>query len=307
MDQLSDVIRSIRVGDAHARLIRESGSWGMRFPSVAGSGFHIVLRGNGWLVSANGRPTALKPGDVVLAPSGAEHGLSHAPCALGDLPLGVIGPVPPASGPADFEFLCGAYRFTNGHAAGYFGTHPDVVAVSPDYDRHPELRSLTALFNGQVWDTRPGADASRAALIDLILVHALRQWHEHNGAADWPVVTDTAVATALREIHANPSKRWTVQELSDLVGMSRAAFTRRFAALTGKPPMTYLIGWRLANGARLLQETTAPLVTIARQVGYSTEFAFAAAFRREYGVSPGRFRRDSAVPPQTLVKDAGRP
>ncbi|MGI3227233.1 hypothetical protein ACRJ4B_28840 [Streptomyces sp. GTA36] len=29
---------------------------------------------------------------------------------------------------------------------------------------------------------------------------------------------------------------------------------------------------------------------MARQVGYSTEFAFGAAFRREYGISPGRFR-----------------
>lgn len=33
-----------------------------------------------------------------------------------------------------------------------------------------------------------------------------------------------------------------------------------------------------------------PLATIARQVGYSTEFAFGVAFRREYGISPGRFR-----------------
>ncbi|WP_408640354.1 helix-turn-helix transcriptional regulator [Saccharomonospora marina] len=29
---------------------------------------------------------------------------------------------------------------------------------------------------------------------------------------------------------------------------------------------------------------------MARQVGYSNEFAFATAFRREYGLAPGRFR-----------------
>ncbi|MGI3199186.1 helix-turn-helix transcriptional regulator [Streptomyces sp. GLT-R25] len=60
--------------------------------------------------------------------------------------------------------------------------------------------------------------------------------------------------------------------------------------MVGKPPMTYLTGRRLSHGARLLRETKAPLATIARQVGYSTEFAFGAAFRREYGISPGRFR-----------------
>jgi AraC-like DNA-binding protein len=269
----------------------------MRYPAFAGSGFHIVVRGNGWLVTPNGQPTELGPGDVILVPSGAEHGLSHAPRALADLPLGAMSAEPPAPGPADFEFLCGAYRITHGQAPRFFSTEPDVIAISPDDDRHPELRSLTALLTGDVSDSRPGGDATRAALIDLILVHALRQWHEDNGATDWPVITDTAVATALREIHDNPQKRWTVKELSDTVGMSRAAFSRRFTALTGEPPMTYLIGRRLAQGARLLQETTAPLVTIARQVGYSTEFAFASAFRREYGVSPGRFRRNNAAAP----------
>lgn len=292
---MSDVIRSIRTGDAHARLIRESGAWGFRYPTSAVSGFHIVVRGNGWLVTANGQPTALAPGDVILVPSGSEHGLSHAPRALSDLPLGVMGAVPPAPGPADFEFLCGGYQRTHGQALPYFGTHPDVIAISPDNDRHQEFRSLTALLNGNVSDTRPGGDATRAALIDLILVHALRQWHEQNGTTQWPVITDNAVAAALREVHGNPQKRWTVQQLSDAAGMSRAAFTSRFTALTGKPPMKYLTGLRLAHGARMLEETTATLVTIARQVGYSTEFAFAGAFRREYGVSPGRFRRDSAA------------
>ena len=60
--------------------------------------------------------------------------------------------------------------------------------------------------------------------------------------------------------------------------------------------MTYLTGWRLTYGARLLRETPAPLATVARQVGYSSEFAFGGAFRRRYGVSPGRFRALEAAP-----------
>jgi AraC-like DNA-binding protein len=78
--------------------------------------------------------------------------------------------------------------------------------------------------------------------------------------------------------------------------MSRVAFTRRFTSVVGKPPMTYLRQWRLSCAARLLRETDASLAAIARQVGYSTEFAFAGAFRREYGVPPGRFRRAQAHP-----------
>ncbi|MEU6557106.1 hypothetical protein ABZ915_43740 [Streptomyces sp. NPDC046915] len=46
-----------------------------------------------------------------------------------------------------------------------------------------------------------------------------------------------------------------------------------FTALVGQPPMRYVTGWRLTCGAWLLRESDAPLATIARQVGYSTEFS----------------------------------
>jgi AraC-like DNA-binding protein len=140
-----------------------------------------------------------------------------------------------------------------------------------------------------------GAGATRSALLDLFLTYALRQWLEQNRDADQPETNDP-VAAALREIHASPDKPWTVQQLSEIAGLSRTAFTKRFTALAGKPPMAYLTGWRLVRAAQLLRETNAPLAVVARQVGYSTEFAFGGAFRREYGISPGRFRQLDAGP-----------
>ena len=291
VDVLSEVIGSVRVGRAEARWIKQSGSWGMRYASFAGSGFHILLRGTGWLITAGGQPRELKPGDVVLAPLGAEHGLSHAPCRLGQLPPAIMSAEPPGSGPADVELLCGAYWLRYGPMPKYLGELPDVIAVSPEYERHPQLRSLTELLALEVSDPQLGAGATRSALLDLLLTHILRQWLEQNRDADRPEVNDPVVAAALREIHAGPDKPWTVQQLSEIAGLSRTAFTKRFTALVGRPPMAYLIGWRMVCAARLLRETNAPLAVIARQVGYSTEFAFAGAFRREYGISPGRFRQ----------------
>lgn len=137
---------------------------------------------------------------------------------------------------------------------------------------------------------------TRSALVDLLLVHVLRLWQEKRGTVTWPAVDDAAIATALREIHQNPQTPWTVRQLSQMAGISRTAFTRRFTLSVGKPPMAYLIGSRLVKAAQLLRETEAPLAVIARQVGYSSEFAFAAAFRREFGISPGRFRRHDEKP-----------
>jgi AraC-like DNA-binding protein len=131
---------------------------------------------------------------------------------------------------------------------------------------------------------------TRSALVDLVLVHVLRQWWDGVGEAGRPAVPDVAIATAQREMHGLPRHRWTVQQLARAAGMSRTAFIRRFTAVVGAPPMTYLTQRRLAHGARLLRQTEYPLATIAHLVGYSTEFAFANAFRREYGLAPGRFR-----------------
>ncbi|MFI1486695.1 AraC family transcriptional regulator [Streptomyces sp. NPDC020747] len=297
MDVLSEAIGSVRIGRAQACRVRKSGSWGMRFPAFAGSGFHILLRGSGWLIPATGRPRALKAGDVVLTPFGAELGFSHAPGLLRELPpaSAVVSEDPPSPDqaspdPADAEFLCGAYWLDHGQVHPYLRALPEVLVVSPGHDRALQLRLLADLLAVDVSDTQPGSGATRPALLDLLLTHALRQWLEQNRDADRPEIADPAIAVALREIHTSLHKPWTVEQLGKSVGMSRTAFTKRFTAMVGKPPMTYLTGRRLSHGARLLRETKAPLATIARQVGYSTEFAFGAAFRREYGISPGRFR-----------------
>ncbi|MEV4077247.1 cupin domain-containing protein [Nonomuraea fuscirosea] len=296
MDLLSEVIRTVRVGSATGRVIRQSGPTGIRFPAFDGSGIHILLRGSCWLITEDEEPVALRPGDVVLTSSGAAHGLSRVPHPLAGLPLVDMRPLPPAPGPFDFEFLCGCYQLQHGHAPQYLRVLPDLIAVSPDYAAHPELRALVELLKAdRSGGAQMGAGATLPALLDLVLVHVLRQWHEQQGAAGWPDTHDPAIAAALREIHEHPEQPWTVERLSEVAGLPRTAFTRRFTTEVGRPPMSYLIGWRLSRGARLLRETDAPLSSIARQVGYANEFAFSGAFSREYGVSPGRFRAGQAA------------
>jgi AraC-like DNA-binding protein len=293
VDLMSEVIRTVRVGSANGRLIGQPDSQGLRLPAISGSGFHIVVRGTCWLIREDEEPVALEPGDVVLTSSGGEHGLSHVPCALDGLPPVEMGPMPPTPEPVAFEFLTCCYVLKHGRAPQYLRALPEFIVVPLDYDRHPEMRAVVDLLGADVSGTRMGAGATLPALLDLILVHALRQWHEQHSAEGRPTTDDPAVSAALRRIHDDPRRRWTVGGLSEAVGMPRTAFTRRFTAVVGQSPTSYMTSWRLGRGARLLRATEVPLATIAREVGYSTEFGFSGAFRREYGVSPGRFRRDA--------------
>jgi AraC-like DNA-binding protein len=77
-------------------------------------------------------------------------------------------------------------------------------------------------------------------------------------------------------------------------------FAQRFTALVGRPPLAYLTWWRMTVAAKLLRETDTPLPAVARRCGYSSEFAFAKTFKREFGVAPGAFRRLPEVPTGSL-------
>ncbi|NMH77592.1 AraC family transcriptional regulator [Pseudonocardia xinjiangensis] len=296
MDMITAAISSVRVGRANGRRIAEGSAHGVRFPRTPVLGFHVMLAGEGWLVTEEAEPVAVRPGDVVFTAAGAAHGISRTPCALAELPEVVMADVPPPPVPVDFEFLCGTYPLEHGKVPGFLRHLPSVLAFTPDYERHPELRVVVEMLRADYTTPGPGTDASRAALIDLMIVHILRHLQEQTSPSDWPLTTEPGIADALREIHGRPERQWSVQQLSDVAGMSRTAFTRRFTAAVGTPPMTYLIGWRLSSAARLLRQSDAPLAAIARKVGYSTEFAFAAAFRRRYSVAPGRYRAADTAP-----------
>jgi AraC-like DNA-binding protein len=106
-------------------------------------------------------------------------------------------------------------------------------------------------------------------------------------------VHDLAIARALSAMRSDPSRRWTVAELARLTGMSRAAFARRFRRATGVTPLRHLTDLRMRFAAEKLTSNAEKLAAIAALVGYTSEFAFAKAFKRVFGISPGSFRNAS--------------
>jgi len=102
---------------------------------------------------------------------------------------------------------------------------------------------------------------------------------------------DAYVERALAAMRADPARRWTVGGLSRVAGLSRAPFARRFRRATGTSPLRWLAEHRLGLAQKRLVETDLTLAAIAVEIGYSSDFAFAKAFKRLFGVAPGVFRR----------------
>ncbi len=110
-------------------------------------------------------------------------------------------------------------------------------------------------------------------------------------------MSDPALAGALRAIHDDPAHPWTVAELATRAHLSRTAFARRFTDVLARPPLQYVTDWRMALAKERLRDTEDGLAKIAATVGYASEFSFAAAFKRETGVAPGRWRTRRSPPP----------
>ncbi|MFE3105759.1 AraC family transcriptional regulator [Nocardia tengchongensis] len=294
MDILSETIAAIRTGNPGSGLFVRHAPWGRRYPRVPGASFHVVLQGSCWALAPGGEPIALGAGDVLFMPRGADHDIVDT---LGSPITEVAAPGEPREIPGPgvrTALVCGAYELGRRRSHPLLDELPEFIHLPARPGRHPALRAAVDLLAGEIAEPRPGADAAIPALLDTLLLFLLRAWFDEQGddRTGWAgVFGDPAVAAALHAIHDAPDRAWTVPELSALAGVSRATLARRFTATVGEPPLAYLTRWRMLTAARLLRESDTPLAGVARKVGYQSEFAFAKAFKREYGLAPGQYRR----------------
>jgi len=307
MDVVSDAIAVMRTGRPSAARAVAGRTWRMRFAPYCGAGFHVLLRGNCWLFPEQGEPIPMSAGDVVVLSRGRAHDLSDTATGsrLDAVPFERWdGRGTGAQGPVVSEVLCGKYRLDSSRAHPLMAELPEVLHVPAGAGRHPQLQATVELLSHEMQGRGPGHDAALPGLLDLLLVYVLRGWLTDRPDVAWSrALTDPVVAAALEAMHDDPAHPWSIATLGAQVGLSRAALTRRFTALVGRPPMAYLAWWRLTSAARLLRESDLPLASVAAQVGgYRSAYAFSHAFKRQFGCPPGQYR--SGAPPSELPAQA---
>ena len=82
--------------------------------------------------------------------------------------------------------------------------------------------------------------------------------------------------------------------LADIACLSPYHFSRSFKQATGVGPQRYVIQRRLEPAKRLLRQSHQPLAWIAQEAGFFDQSHLTSVFRREMGMTPGRFRASLA-------------
>lgn len=98
------------------------------------------------------------------------------------------------------------------------------------------------------------------------------------------------VKYAIEYMHMHYKEKIKIDQIADVIGISRSYLTRIFKKELQISPQEYLIQLRLEYAARMLKSTAEPINAVASQCGYVDSLSFSKAFKRQYGISPKEYR-----------------
>lgn len=296
-DPLVAVISLLRPRAVFAKLISGAGSWSVRYAAYEDPGFCLVLDGSCFLHVDGEATIELHEGDFVLLP--ATPGFTMA----SDLRIAPALVTPThgddirhgtRSGPATMRMFGGWFRFDRANAQLLVRLLPSMIHIRRGEPGAARLRRVAELIGDEAGAHLPGRELILERLVEVLLVEALRfrpaaaATHRQGLLAG---LADAGLARALRGIHDDVARRWTVGDLARAAGMSRAVFAERFARTVGMPPIQYLLEWRMAIAKDMLLRDRPPLSQVAERIGYQSASAFSTAFTRHTGCTPSDFAR----------------
>jgi AraC-like DNA-binding protein len=321
MDALSEALRNMRVTGSLFLNGAFSAPWGYATPPVAAFApllapgtehlvlFHLVTAG-GATARVGDREVTLEAGEIIVIPHGDAHELwngrnaelADAQALLPRILSGSLAVERGGGGGALTEFVCGYFGCERYAERLFLAGLPPLFKVRLRDDAAGQwlesaiLHSVTPDEDG-----RAGRAAFRAKLSEALFIETLCRYMEElpPEQSGWlAAARDEVAGNALALLHRDPARAWTLEDLAEAAGTSRTVLAERFTRFLGEPPLTYLARWRLQLAARLLETTDQKVLKVALDVGYESEAAFNRAFKRQFDLPPGQYRRaarDSAL------------
>ena len=300
MDPLSDVLSLLKPRRYLSSGFDAGGAWSVQVSEHHGAiKCYAVVRGRCWL-SVEGVPTPvwLETGDCFILPSGRPFRLA-SDLALVSTDAETVftgagsGGRASMNGGGDFSLVGSRFDLV-GQAAFLLGVLPSIVHLRDEASR-AALRGCVEQMMEELREPQPGGSLIIEHLAHIMLVRALRV---HIGDASkagvgWLfALADKHIGVALTAMHNDPAHRWTLQELAGRAGLSRSIFAERFKDTVGCSALEYLTRWRMLLARDRLEQSSDPVSRIAPSLGYESDSAFSAAFKRVMGCSPRQYSRE---------------
>jgi AraC family transcriptional regulator, alkane utilization regulator len=297
--------------------------------------FHILVEGECEVVCQGHPVTTMETGDVIVFPRGDQHTMRSHGAGLATPLSSVFSPgryeTPPqlsfGGGGRTSRFVCG-YLNCDQRFSPLVEALPTMLLVRSrdDYSAIEAIdasgsRSTAVPQGSGTWlgttlkftinearTARPGNAAMLGRLTELMFVEILREYM-HRLAPDqggWLAgLNDASVGKALRLLHADPVRDWTVDDLAREVAVSRSVLAQRFTELVAEAPMRYLANWRMQLAKQMMRDGARNIQEVAARVGYDSEAAFNRAFKRATGSPPATWRKSTLSASMLVVAILG--
>jgi len=283
VEVLSDILRSMRVEGSVYFCDHLDAPWSMEFEDTETASFHLVRRGECWVMSGD-LTECMGPGDLVFIEPGRNHVLASHPPGKD-----------PSSGGAGTLLLCGYCKYAGETGTPLMDVLPSLTIVrEEELLKHPWLKSTLDQLSREYMSQQPGAELVVNKLTEIVLVELIRINFGRTDQSKFIVaLSDPRIAKSLQHLHNNPETTWTLEKMAEDIGMSRAAFAKRFKELVGQPMFEYLTKLRIQRAKELLKDTQLRLYEVASRVGYESDLAFTKTFKKHTGTTPTRYRKST--------------
>lgn len=302
MDPLSHILSLLNVQGVVAVPLKAGGRWAVDFEAHRHVKFAAVINGHCWLtVEGAAAPIELTQGDCYLVIGDRRYQLAS------DLDVEPVPAVPVFTHLVDGAAQCGSgqdttliggnFTFDEANAALLLDGLPPVVHVPATSDHAGLIRATLHLIGSEASTAGLGSALMLDRLAHVLLLQALRAYarerasvHNEETPGLLPALLDPEVGLALRLMHGDLARNWTIAGLATAVTMSRSSFALRFKATVGIAPSEYLTRLRMHAAGQLLRDSDLTVSAVATAVGYASETSFSTAFRRAMSASPHAFR-----------------
>jgi transcriptional regulator GlxA family with amidase domain len=191
--------------------------------------------------------------------------------------------------------LCGYFAFERPGSHPLLSSLPPVVHLRrDDSPQDAWLETTMQLMRHEAQASRPGAQAVVNRLVGVLFIQMVQRYFAQHPqkAGVLAGMADRHVGRSLELMHRSPQSAWSLESLARGVGLSRSAFASKFHRLVGQTPLHYLSMWRMQLARQLLAAGELSTDEIATNVGFESLAAFAKAFKRMTGKTPGTVRRE---------------
>jgi AraC-like DNA-binding protein len=296
IEVLDDILETLRFRGSiffHSSL---AAPWGMSLTSSTTPRFHVALEG-GFYVGTSDRQVSVRPMEIVMLPTGDMHWIADQAnrklvpserageaCELGQ-PLFQQGDI-------TNRLMCGVVEYDDAISHPIISALPSIFHIS-DIHHEDSIWMTVQQIDREINRGGNKKNSIIDRLTEVLFIQLIKQHISENNHLKGflSALREPRIGKTLQLIHKNPEVHWTLDMISEEVGMSRATLQRKFKSELDMSPIMYLNRWRIAKAYQLVKYSSQSLDRVAGSIGFSDARTMRTAFHRQYGITPSELRR----------------